>query len=1316
MKKIFRMALVFALAGATLMYTGCTKDYDEDINGLNTQVANLTSQHAADVAKLSGDISSAVSSLQTAYKAADSAIETAYKAADSALEDAFKAADTELANAIAANKADIAANKAAIEANAALLDAYKKLIDNNAAAIAVNANGIAALNAALENYATKAELDAAKEAAAAALAAAKAELETAIAKCATKDELDAAKKAAEDALAAAKAELEAAIANCATKAELASLKAELAALIDANAKAIEDLEAAVAKCATKDELKAEVDALKAEIAKCATKDELTALQNKLEGELSALETKLQGYVDTKVGDLATELTGKINSLETSMKTFVGKSVDDAKVALQNEFNEKIATANKSLDDAKAILLNELRSIVFVPELYYAGIEATAYTWTEVTPLAMVKATAKDAWEDEEGTEYSFAVGAEISANATRNSYALSQLASADYNINPSTFNVEDAAWTLTGKNYKNIFNFTRADSKTWEPVFESISAKNGVATVRYTIKNADKLPATLFAGFSEKVAEDIANDFKAAVFAAVEMSQKSIVDDIIGAQIDALLIAAVTDLYGKTGSLEEAVKALQEYAEQLKKSLGEKEGNIALKTDLDNIYDEIDRVEDEAESKINKLYNLFVDALKGGDVAIMHLTATLKDGRDLDSDYEAIVSDYEDFNALAFTKESKYKTNTVKCDEGWHLYTSAKQAIENEASVKVKYDGKVDLDVIDIHMLSSVNEEYAASLAKLQEVYPNLSMDFSLVPYYAGDEKTLESAYGKLDGTMFYPMAVEADGTPVAPKDSENGGISSVGRMPVVLVKLFNGKDVVLAGYFKVEITDVDAIVTEDTIVIPAFDAIPFICAEQTLKTTWSQFSRLVIEHVGCTYENFLKLFTLDGKELKQGETYYPVMYTDEACEKDSKGAFATVKYSVDAKGTVVNDAFEITINKDQAAAIAKAGGSQDLYIKFNNGEYNVVRIKFTVKVAEAAKFNFGANKIENEWHTEIDNEELNTVKVNVHVPSFGDEGLYTTAVLNYQRDLDHYFVGKNPSIDLDEASQAVYGKVDAKLLDKNYTYTFAAKQPKINGVQFKTNAAGNALYAGEVKEANLIATISEDGKTIKYNNGDIAKKYLNLWSYAYDQYADQDKMLYANIHVNVTYGECAIPAGENDFHARFLRPLDITWGGNQTIEESPVGGANIKIGEFLAGIKDWNNQKVVKVNADEESENFGKLEANVIADVDMYKYYQFKSLVVDLKNVKRDGWKVGDSAAQELVSKITPDAKLTLEGTTNDVVTIDITDIAKLNDVVVNYKNDEAYIKTFNMYFPVKVVYSWGEIEDVLKVTIKNTSETEEK
>ena len=73
MKKIFRMALVFALAGATLMYTGCSKDYTEDINNVNADVKDLQNK-LGDLNNEVSALKSSISSLEAAYKAADDLI------------------------------------------------------------------------------------------------------------------------------------------------------------------------------------------------------------------------------------------------------------------------------------------------------------------------------------------------------------------------------------------------------------------------------------------------------------------------------------------------------------------------------------------------------------------------------------------------------------------------------------------------------------------------------------------------------------------------------------------------------------------------------------------------------------------------------------------------------------------------------------------------------------------------------------------------------------------------------------------------------------------------------------------------------------------------------------------------------------------------------------------------------------------------------------------------------------------------------------------------------------------------------------------
>ena len=82
MKKIFRFAMVFALAGATLLYSGCTKDYEKDIESVKADLKELQEGTIADqqaqIEKLSGQVGqleTLTSNLQTAVNNINTAIE-----------------------------------------------------------------------------------------------------------------------------------------------------------------------------------------------------------------------------------------------------------------------------------------------------------------------------------------------------------------------------------------------------------------------------------------------------------------------------------------------------------------------------------------------------------------------------------------------------------------------------------------------------------------------------------------------------------------------------------------------------------------------------------------------------------------------------------------------------------------------------------------------------------------------------------------------------------------------------------------------------------------------------------------------------------------------------------------------------------------------------------------------------------------------------------------------------------------------------------------------------------------------------------------
>lgn len=1195
MKKIFRMALVFALAGATLMYTGCTKDYDEDINAANQKIESIVAQHAADVAALKNDLSTAVSNLEAAYKKADDAVTAAYKAADA-----------DLQKAIDANKTAIDANKAAIDANKA--------------AIADANTAIAAIEEELKTFATKEEL-----------AAAEAGLEAKI-------------KAVAD--------------------DLADVKAKLDKVAEDLGKQISDLDA---------------------------------------------------KFTTALAEQKADLEGQIASALEAAKADLG-------------------TAKAELEAALALLGNELRSIVFEPELYYAGIEATNYTWTWINPREMYKNDADWYYRgeyDEETGNYGtviFKKGSELWANQADYkkfpSYSLSQIATAYFNLNPSSFNVDSAKWALSGKDYEYLVRADAPEEEVWTPEF--VKWDNGA--VRYTIANPNLLPANIFGkgSFSERYAE-------AAKASVVEFLAENKIDAPANAFIG--LGDLINWILGGD-SQSEINDRFQKNLDKILKEIESLKGELSLTDeDVKSLQEDVKALYANMETKTKQIAELYYDVYRLynplNNVPAMRLTATLSGDRKVVSDYAAIVSDPEYFQGLAFGSKTPY-TGYYKCSVGEHLYSSASSAVQNAASVPVAYDKTLDLNFVNIHMWDAYKGEYEATLADLQKVYSDLSMTYEIVNYIDGQFGTEEGKFGEIVDGVFYPKSVDKNGNQVDATAAVNGGTSAVGRKPLILVKLFHGDNLVLAGYFKIVIVKEISTVTLD---IDPFDTLPFICKGQTLTTKWSEFSA-ALESLGTTYKQFnrdykiVEWFTVAGQVTDQDDNNRAVVYeldkdgnfvdtyTDETGDK-----FASIRYYVDGFGEGVNNVFMITVSKAQADRIG-AGKSKTVYVRFVKDLYEEVYVSFTISIAEPAKFDFGANKLANEWFKMVEPEVLNTVLMNVPVPA--EAGDYIGFDRNaYSRDLDHFFVGYEPSKVLTADSPEVYKSEDLYDEEGNpilafaphYEYLFNAEQT-CEAFDFVVNEDGDKLYLEEIDEAgdNLIASIN--GTTLSYATTDAAKEVLNAFPH---NATARGEMVWADIHVNVTYGNCDIDAGSADFHVRFLRPLNVKFAAQDIKEESQVNGANLYIKNFLDSIVDWNNQKVVDYDAK------GVLQENYIKEkVNMYYYYGFQFMIIDLENATRNNVYVGDPEFYNM-KKVTPKAKLTFGFADKDnyftpsvsfsygKTKIPISSLSMLDGRVINYKNDSANVEEFTIKIPVQVIYYWGTIEEEIVVNVKKTTDTED-
>ena len=1085
------------------------------------------------------------------------------------------------------------------------------------------------------------------------------------------------------------------------------------------------------------------------------KSKVAALETAVKG-LEEKDAELKAAIEKQAADVKAEVLAKIDAMQAQIDELKAKAdATDAKLA------DVLKEAQAKVDEASSALANELRSIVFVPQMYYDGVEAAEYLYATLLDNSLLKntdaaaagTTTMTAAYAAKNATYSIAKGKSVvswALNQTKNKvtglfannapYTVGAIHEAEYNINPSSFDVTKAEWALEGKDYAwedidpttpNPFHAIGTGAtahKMWEPVAGEVTSKDGVASVAYTVNNAQSLMKHGLSVMQLK--------------ATVKESGKVIASDY------------------------EALVAANEQPSHL------------------------------AFSKESKATTTVADAYytPAANVRLYDGKSTMTVGATTQS----------------VATWARPAVDAIKNNP-------SVQVVYNAGSVDLKEIIRIHMDKLDTpennSLAAVIKADYKEyTLAEFKAAYgEDYEFKFGEVAYTLGGNTTSEDAYIALteDGIVT-PQYVVSNGSKYESVDCPVGtleGISSVGRFPVVYVTLVKGESVVLAGWFKMEIVKEKKEPVKQEVVIPAFAKLPYVCvgAGATYdyaslvagKTTWYQFSHLILEAVGMDYDQFAYNYklvqTTTSTTVREAQIFFeenvdstvnhasPTFICTNGVTDHNLGV---VKYTVDNTGSGTNDVFEWSLNKLQA------GRTYTAYILYVNktgdnttvtattadlaGASDLVWVKLEVPVAPKAEFTFG-QKIASEWYADIDSEEMNTFRVNVNVPNA------TTDPTDLKRDINHALVGSKATMVLTADSDPVYsallqkntGTPSKTALNASVEYTFANSQPAINGVQLYTNTyaavtyngntypKGTMLYVAQWIPAaggvpahydmttatattpaypvfyatNAIATITNTPAAapalqtdiLEYVKEDTAKQLLNLWSYTE---TDQAKMLYANIDVALSYGKCNIKAGTDHFHARFVRPLDVNFAAQKTSEESAVAGCNIDLIKFLAEVVDWNHQTVVKhqpfvpavpgVSA-AVPEDWTE---NTIAGVNMYQYYGFTKLVVDLPNTMVDGWDASDLTKKGKLTSVKPAAKLTLNDKSvtpatqvatlsSPAYSVNISTLATLKNYVLNYKNDNVISKTFNLFVPVKVEYSWGTIEGTLEVIVSPTSAT---
>lgn len=210
--------------------------------------------------------------------------------------------------------------------------------------------------------------------------------------------------------------------------------------------------------------------------------------------------------------------------------------------------------------------------------------------------------------------------------------------------------------------------------------------------------------------------------------------------------------------------------------------------------------------------------------------------------------------------------------------QGYHLYTHVVDAVKNEPTVKVAWDGDIDLSkLVCLHYLSNSQTKFGNDgLPKVMTAEElgkyNLKFKFDLVEYKGGTNATSESdncelkantAQGLYNGemTILDPCGVNAS----TGKPHGQDGKETVGRMPLVRVSLIDTENnkIIEAGYIKLIIVESTSALEVDFNKGDQY----FKCNPDPVKLTWSETQEdllgVIGEH-GMSKEEFDNLYVID--------------------------------------------------------------------------------------------------------------------------------------------------------------------------------------------------------------------------------------------------------------------------------------------------------------------------------------------------------------------------------------------------------------------------------------------------------------------
>ena len=288
----------------------------------------------------------------------------------------------------------------------------------------------------------------------------------------------------------------------------------------------------------------------------------------------------------------------------------------------------------------------------------------------------------------------------------------------------------------------------------------------------------------------------------------------------------------------------------------------------------------------------------------------------------------------------------------------------------------------------------------------------------------------------------------------------------------------------------------------------------------------------------------------------------------------------------------------------------------------------------------------------------------------------------------------------------------------------------------------------------------------------ITYNNASETAKYvLNQFSAPTftdtENITDQDlaDMLYVNVNLVATYDDCEIDLGTEQFHVAFFRPIDVLSGTTKTLTDAVDGGDMIKLGDFFNAV-DWQGHEIFGVKKTQTSEKgvtpVTYKEEYVLNEsktgVTWWDYYAFETITFRIDKMMTDmvhsdldyvyDYTDNETNPSKPVSYTGVQKALKVklvwvdpEGEEDDVEKYDVAKTFPYGDAVTFgagaqgwngevfgdkvdaaymanncyfvLHNNESVFQKCNLYIPVEIQYSWGTVSGTVVIPVAHTTQT---